>query len=99
MASEATLDFEEHPFACRYCGKETIVEFSDVYDFGGASGLRTLWQGVLDRERRAEAAPAVKVGGQSYGVRGVHVRMPSKKKSVEQGTARGLKLIPTALET
>jgi transcription elongation factor Elf1 len=26
MADEATIDFEEHPFTCPYCGKETIVE-------------------------------------------------------------------------
>ena len=26
MASEATINFEEHPFTCPYCGKETVVE-------------------------------------------------------------------------
>ena len=26
MADEATIDFEEHPFTCPYCGRETMVQ-------------------------------------------------------------------------
>jgi transcription elongation factor Elf1 len=26
MASDATIDCEEQPFTCPYCGKETVVE-------------------------------------------------------------------------
>jgi hypothetical protein len=59
MADEATIDFEEHPFTCPYCGKETIVESPMDTILVGRADCETLRERVSYRERRAEAVATI----------------------------------------